>query len=94
MDTSNDGRNLSILLGDGAGAFVVERGSDDGSGVIDVLLGADGSQFDLLKTASPGSLGTRYIDADDISEGRHFFRMQGGEMFADACRRITGAVWR
>lgn len=92
LDVSRDGRNLSVLLGDGAGAFIVERAGRAGHGVLDVALGADGSQFDLLKTTAPGSLGAAYLDVEDVTAGRHFFRMQGAEMFADAVARICQAA--
>ncbi len=45
MDCSDRGRNLSILLGDGAGAVVVSAGESLDDGLLDLRLGADGSSL-------------------------------------------------
>lgn len=91
IDTSNDGRNLSVLLGDGAAAMVLQARTDTERGLIDLSLGADGTQFELLHTQAPGAKRPRFIDADDIGAGRHCFRMHGADMFQDATRRIVEA---
>lgn len=94
IDTSNAGRNLSILLSDGAAAMVLRAQPDATRGLIDLALGADGTQFDLLCTEAPGAKRPNFIDADDIAAGRHYFRMRGADMFADAPRRIVDACRR
>jgi 3-oxoacyl-(acyl-carrier-protein) synthase III len=92
LDPSREGRNLAVLLSDGAGAFVVEPAAQrDGEQLLDLLVGADGTQFELLATQSPGSRGTSFIDAAEVAEGKHFFRMKGGEMFVDAVARLCQA---
>jgi 3-oxoacyl-[acyl-carrier-protein] synthase-3 len=97
MDCSDEGRNLSILLGDGAGALVVRAASpsEQGRGLIDVELGADGSYFDLLRTSAPGCSNESFMSAADIAAGRHQFRMQGPPMFEHAVAtmvRIAGEL--
>lgn len=84
MDCSDAGRNLAILLGDGAAAAVISRADVGGSGFLDLELGADGNYFDLLMTAAPGSAGKRFLSADDIDEGRTEFVMRGRPMFEHA----------
>jgi 3-oxoacyl-(acyl-carrier-protein) synthase III len=84
MDTSNEGRNLSILLGDGAGAVIVSRGEDE-TGFTDIQTGADGSFYKLLWTEAPGSSQERYM----MSDGVHDFRMIGKQMFDHASDTIT-----
>ncbi|WP_338641681.1 ketoacyl-ACP synthase III [Burkholderia pyrrocinia] len=91
IDTSNAGRNLSILLSDGAAALLLQATDHPAHGLIDLTLGADGTQFDLLSTEAPGARRPRFIDEDDIAAGRHHFRMKGGPMFEDATRRIVDA---
>ncbi|KAB0633726.1 ketoacyl-ACP synthase III [Burkholderia stagnalis] len=91
IDTSNAGRNLSILLSDGAAALLLQATDDPARGLIDLTLGADGTQFDLLSTEAPGARRPRFIDEDDIAAGRHYFRMKGAPMFEDATRRIVDA---
>lgn len=97
MDCSDAGRNLSILLGDGSGAAVVSHSPRADFGLLDVVLGADGREFDLLMTAAPGTAGHRFIDASDISHGRTEFVMQGRRMFehaTDTLVRTAGALLR
>ncbi|MBV8270844.1 MAG: beta-ketoacyl-ACP synthase 3 [Cupriavidus sp.] len=84
MDCSDAGRNLSIMLGDGSGAAVVSHSPRADFGLMDVMLGADGREFDLLMTAAPGTAGKRFIDADDVACGRTEFVMQGRRMFEHA----------
>lgn len=91
LDPSREGRNLAVLLSDGAGAFVVEPAKSGGDRLLDLLVGADGTQFELLATQSPGSRGTSFIDSAEVAEGKHFFRMKGGEMFVDAVARLCEA---
>ena len=79
MDTSDDGRNLAILLGDGAGAIVLSASTQQ-EGLIDVVTGADGNYFKLLWTDAPGSAHPTF----DGEEGVHQFRMNGKPMFAHA----------
>lgn len=67
IDTSNAGRNLSILLSDGAAAMVLRAQPDATRGLIDLALGADGTQFDLLCSEAPGAKRPNFIDADDIA---------------------------
>ncbi len=85
MDTSDEGRNLAILLSDGAGAMVLSGGESAlGGELLDVELRADGREFELLYTQAPGSRRPHFIDADDIAQSAHCFRMNGKAMFVHA----------
>lgn len=85
MDCSDDGRNLAILLGDGAGAVVLSPTTKD-TGILDTILRADGDYYKLLWTASPGSAAERFAE-DDVS--RAHFRMNGRPMFEHAVENFT-----
>lgn len=87
MDCSDAGRNLSILLGDGAGAVVIAPAKNK-SGLLDLMLGADGNYFQLLSTRSPGSANSEFISSSDIEEGLCHFRMRGAEMFDHASQTL------
>lgn len=81
MDYSDEGRNLSILLGDGAGAVIVghsEKISDSKKGFKDIIIQGDGNYFKLLWTESPGTANT------DFNQGTPHFRMNGKDMFQHA----------
>jgi 3-oxoacyl-(acyl-carrier-protein) synthase III len=91
MDCSDDGRNLAILLGDGAGAAVVSQ-SDSGSGFLDIELGSDGEFFDLLMTESPGYKSSRPENVVIEKKKEHYFRMRGKPMFEHASSTLARIV--
>jgi 3-oxoacyl-[acyl-carrier-protein] synthase-3 len=94
IDGSYDGRNISILLGDGAGAVVVGPAEDSASGILSTILHADGSGAKYLYTAAPGTaLGrTEHITKEDIDSGKVHFRMDGKEVFQNGVLRMSEAV--
>lgn len=94
IDGPYDGRNISILLGDGAGA-VVAGPSEDGPGVLSTILHGDGTSAKSLYTAAPGTaLGrTEWITKEDIDAGRVHFRMDGKKVFENGVARMSEAVF-
>jgi 3-oxoacyl-[acyl-carrier-protein] synthase-3 len=94
IDGSYDGRNIAILLGDGAGAVVVGRSEDPDRGIRSTILHADGRLAKALYTAAPGSgLGRKqHITADDIESGRIHFRMDGKTVFENGVGRMSDAL--
>ncbi len=94
IDGSYEGRNIAILLGDGAGAVLV--GPSDGSpaGIVSTILHADGTLAKALYTAAPGSaLGRKqHITHEDIDTGRIHFRMEGKTVFDNGVQRMSEAV--
>jgi len=90
IDGSYEGRNIAILLGDGAGAVVV--GPSDGTkGIISTILHADGRGAKSLYTAAPGSaLGRKqHVTREDIETGRVHFRMDGKAVFQNGVDRMS-----
>jgi 3-oxoacyl-[acyl-carrier-protein] synthase-3 len=95
MDGSYDGRNIAILLGDGAGAALVGPSDDPERGILSTLLHADGTGAKALYTAAPGSaLGRMHcITHEDIDAGRVHFRMDGKAVFENGVARMSEAVF-
>ena len=95
IDGSNDGRNIGILLGDGAGAVVVGPADDQDGGILSTLLHADGSGAKALYSAAPGtgSGRTAYISQEDVEAGRVHFRMDGKAVFENGVARMSEAVF-
>ena len=95
IDGSYDGRNISILLGDGAGAAVVGPSDDPETGIRSTILHADGSGAEFLYTAAPGSgLGrAEHITKEDIDAGRVHFRMHGKTIFENGVEKMSDAVF-
>lgn len=94
IDGSYDGRNIAILLGDGAGAAVVGPSDDGEKGILSTILHADGSGAKALYTAAPGSALGRMqsITKEDIDTGRVHFRMDGKAVFENGVARMSEAV--
>jgi 3-oxoacyl-[acyl-carrier-protein] synthase-3 len=71
-------RNTCVLFGDGAGAVVVSACTDR-CGVLATELGSDGSGGDLLILPAGGSHQPASIDT--VSNGGHYIKMNGREVF-------------
>ncbi len=71
-------RNTCVLFGDGAGAVVVSACTDR-CGVLATELGSDGSGGELLILPAGGS--HQPASLDTVSNGGHFVKMNGREVF-------------
>ncbi len=92
LDLSPEGRSVSLLFGDGAGAVVLERRDRGEAGLIDISLGADGRGAEALWCEVPGSLSRPHISADDIDQRRHYPHMKGRTVFRDAVRTLEREI--
>ena len=94
IDGSYDGRNIAILLGDGAGAAVIGPSGDDDKGILSTFLHADGRGAEALYTAAPGTaLGQMStVTAEDIDAGRVHFRMDGRTVFENGVASMSNAA--
>jgi 3-oxoacyl-[acyl-carrier-protein] synthase-3 len=81
--TDNTDRNTGMLFGDGAGAVIL---SDvcDGSGILGIDLGSDGSGSELLKVPAGGSRSPATIKT--VDHRQHFIEMNGTEVFKFAVK--------
>ncbi len=95
IDGSYDGRNIGILLGDGAGAAVIGPCDDEERGILSTILHADGSQAKALYTAAPGTGEGKaeFITKDDVEAGRVHFRMHGKTVFEHGVARMSEAAF-
>ncbi|OGX28210.1 MAG: 3-oxoacyl-ACP synthase [Omnitrophica WOR_2 bacterium RIFCSPHIGHO2_01_FULL_49_10] len=81
-------RSTCVLFGDGAGAAVVAPVTT--GGIIASYLGADGTKSGLLICPAGGSL--HPASHKTVTEGLHFLKMQGNDVFKNAVRVMTGAT--
>jgi 3-oxoacyl-[acyl-carrier-protein] synthase-3 len=91
IDLSNEGRDVAVLFGDGAGACVVEANEDahDPSAILEVRLHAQGKYAEKLWIEAPGSGFTpTRITEELIRQRRHFPRMDGKFVFKHAVTRM------
>jgi 3-oxoacyl-[acyl-carrier-protein] synthase-3 len=92
LDLSTAGREVSVLFGDGAGAVVLGRTSEEGYGIRSTHLFADGQYAKELWTESPGSCFHPRILQEHIRDGRIYPSMNGQKVFKFACRLMPKAV--
>jgi len=94
IDGSYDGRNIAILLGDGAGAVVMGPADDPEVGIKSTILHADGKGAKALYTAAPGSASGKMctVDKDDIDAGRVHFRMDGRTVFENGVAGMSNGI--
>ena len=85
-------RSTCVLFGDAAGAAVIETSDQPGTGVLANLLGADGTNAELLYAAAGGS--AKPATAETVAAGEHYLRMNGKEVFKLAVRVMASSCER
>lgn len=81
-------RDLSILVGDGAGAVVLTPSPE--TWVRAWNLGADGSRYDSLKVPAGGS--RMPTTPETVERGLHYARINGNEIYLNAVRFTVRTV--
>jgi 3-oxoacyl-[acyl-carrier-protein] synthase III len=82
--TNWEDRTTCVLFGDGAGAAVLSLSDEPGVGILNALIGADGSAADILCVPGGGSASPSSVET--IERSMHFIHMQGREVFKHAVR--------
>lgn len=82
-------RSICVLMGDGAGAVILEAANED-KGVISTHLRSDGGLWDLLYL--PGGGSRHPASKDSIKKKLHYLKMKGNETFKIAVRTLEGLV--
>jgi len=89
LDVSTEGRDVSVIFGDGSGALVLEAiDADAGPGLLEVRIHAEGKHARKLWTEGPGSALSPRIDQAAIEAGKHFPYMDGRFVFKHAVTRM------
>jgi 3-oxoacyl-[acyl-carrier-protein] synthase-3 len=91
LDLSDEGRDVAVIFGDGAGAVLLEatENESDRAGLLEIRLHAQGKFAKKLWLEAPGSgLSPHRIDHKILDERRHFPRMEGRFVFKHAVRRM------
>jgi len=89
LDISNEGRGMAVIFGDGAGAVLMRRTSNQAKGIIDSKLYSDGRFAEELILKDPGSSRPFRQMADLVlnpEETRPF--MNGNQVFKHAVQRF------
>lgn len=77
-------RNTCVLFGDGSGAVVLSTSDEENVGILDTVLGADGSDTATLKLPAGGSL--MPATKETVENRQHFLQMNGREVFKHAVK--------
>ncbi|MGE0867748.1 MAG: 3-oxoacyl-ACP synthase III family protein [Kofleriaceae bacterium] len=92
LDVSTAGRDVTVLFGDGAGAVVIGRATDDQHMILSTHIHADGSEAEILWTEYPASARHPRISAEAMAERKHYPAMNGKKVFRHAVTRMPQAI--
>lgn len=84
LQFEDEGRHVTVLFGDGAGAVVLGESEDPQRGLLSVRLHADGRFARDLIVEAPGFWADPWCDPKVFAEGRHFPKMNGQAVFKEA----------
>jgi len=91
LDVSTDGRDVSVLFGDGAGAVIVEANEDplDSSGILEMRLHAQGKFAKKLWLEMPSCAQYPFrVSHENLDSKRIYPRMEGRFVFKHAVTRM------
>jgi 3-oxoacyl-[acyl-carrier-protein] synthase-3 len=92
LDISTAGRDVTVLFGDGAGAVIVGRATDEAHLILSTHIHADGSEAEILWTEYPASARHPRITAEAMAERKHYPVMNGKRVFKHAVTRMPAAI--
>jgi 3-oxoacyl-[acyl-carrier-protein] synthase-3 len=92
MLLSTEGRNVSVIFADGAGAVVVGPTDREDRGILAFDLHSEGAHAEKLWVDSPGSMYHPRVSAEHLEAGRQYLEMDGKEVFRHAVVRMPESV--
>jgi 3-oxoacyl-[acyl-carrier-protein] synthase-3 len=92
LDFSDEGRDVTVLFGDGAGAVVLGRSEDDSRGILATTLHGNGAGAEQLAVLSPGCNRSPRIRPDILSDRKVYPQMDGRAVFHAAVDRLPEAM--
>lgn len=93
LDYSDEGRDMAVLFGDGAGAVILEPNpSDDGRGILSTHLFSDGNFVTDLWMEKPSPKDKPTFFPSFVESKRYFPRMNGRNVFKNAVVKMPEAV--
>jgi 3-oxoacyl-[acyl-carrier-protein] synthase-3 len=92
MLMTTEGRNVSVIFADGAGAVVVGPTNREDQGILAFDLHSEGAHAEKLWVDSPGSMYHPRVSCEQIEAGRQYLDMDGKEVFRHAVVRMPESV--
>ena len=92
MELNDNGRDVSVIFGDGAGAVIVSQ-TKDKKGIISTHMHSEGKHLKTLWMEAPASnAGMPRITAEDLEAGKQYLKMNGREVFRHATIRFIEVI--
>ena len=91
LDISDEGRNISVLFADGAGAAILQA-TDSNKGILSTHLHSDGKYLKELWCEAPGTSNNPRLTKDLLDQGKHLPYMNGRQVFKNAVRRFPEVI--
>ncbi|SVD97096.1 uncharacterized protein METZ01_LOCUS449950, partial [marine metagenome] len=92
MELNDNGRDVSVIFGDGAGAVIIS-GTDEKKGILSTHMHSEGKYLKELWMEAPASnAGMPRISPQDLKEGKQFLKMNGKEVFRHAITRFIEVI--
>ena len=92
LSYTREGRDVTVLFGDGAGAVIVGPSDDPERGILSSHLHADGRYADALKLDVWDISKKPYITPETIEEGHIWPKMRGREVFRVAVTKMPEVI--
>lgn len=93
LDYSDEGRDIAVLFGDGAGAVLLEANKNkDGRGILSTHLFSDGRFIADLWMEKPSPKDRPTFSSELLKNKRYFPRMNGRNVFKNAVEKMPEAV--
>ncbi len=94
LERSTRGRGVTVIFGDGAGAVVVQRNEEEGSGILSTHLHSEGKHAKELALEGPSTLRwvPEIIAANDPEDSSYYPYMNGNFVFKHAVTRFMEVI--
>ncbi|MEL7532137.1 MAG: beta-ketoacyl-ACP synthase III [Bacteroidota bacterium] len=92
LDFSDDGRHVTVLFGDGAGAVILQPTEEEGRGVLTTHLHAAGEHAEKLAVLTPSGHKERHITPEMIDDKSVYPVMDGQFVFKLAVRKFPEVI--
>lgn len=92
LNYTKEGRDVTVLFGDGAGAAIVGPSEDPERGILSSHLHADGRYADALKLEVWDISKKPYITHESVEEGIIWPKMKGREVFRVAVTKMPEVI--
>jgi 3-oxoacyl-[acyl-carrier-protein] synthase-3 len=91
LDISDEGRNISVLFADGAGAAILQA-TDSNKGILSTHLHSDGKFLKDLWCEAPGTSNNPRLTKEILDQGKHLPYMNGRQVFKNAVKRFPEVI--